>query len=83
MATLAEEKMNSLLEQILQELRRIRKATQAPVRDVTPYIPSRPEAPRMSEQCHRCGISLSGIMAYACPSADCPTGLGPTICGDV
>lgn len=30
--------------------------------------------------CAACGISLEGTMSYSCPHANCPTGLGPTIC---
>jgi len=33
------------------------------------------------QTCSKCGMKLSGVMGYCCPNTDCPTGLGPIVCG--
>ena len=30
--------------------------------------------------CGECGLELQRVMGYCCPRANCPTGLGGTIC---
>jgi hypothetical protein len=37
-----------------------------------PYSP----CPNQKRQCDKCGIEISGAMAYSCPVKDCPCGLG-------
>lgn len=46
-------------------------------------MPSGPFNPTFNygnKQCPKCGITLSGVMAYSCPNANCPTGLGSPMC---
>lgn len=89
MPSLSDLKTQSLLEAILEELREIRKivseprAPSDPEFDIPPYVPVSPYNPPREwphRQCSKCGLSLEGVMAYSCPNADCPTGLGPTTC---
>ncbi|AWY09149.1 hypothetical protein vBRpoSV10_27 [Ruegeria phage vB_RpoS-V10] len=90
MPSLSDLKTQSLLEAILDELREIRKIVAEPTEPgypdpylPPPYIPTSPANPPRewpARNCSRCGIQLSGVMGYACQHADCPTGLGPTIC---
>ena len=88
MPSLSDHKTQSLLEQILEELRAIRKElAETPATpttsDIPPYIPVGPHnSPSVSppRQCGKCGISLSGVMGYACADPNCPTGLGPSTC---
>lgn len=34
----------------------------------------------IAKMCPKCGLTLSGVMSYCCPNAECPTGLGPVMC---
>jgi hypothetical protein len=44
-----------------------------------PYFP--PVEPVFGpNQCGRCGITLSPVMGYVCPHANCPCGLGGASC---
>jgi len=90
MSSLSNLKTQSLLEAILGELREIRKIVAEPTEPAytepfspPPYIPTSPANPPRewpAQRCIHCGINLSGVMSYSCQHADCPTGLGPTIC---
>ncbi|QGH74806.1 hypothetical protein MAL1_00059 [Bacteriophage DSS3_MAL1] len=88
MPSLSDLKTQSLLEQILEELRAIRKelaeTSAAPsLPNLPPYIPVGPHNPPSEfppRQCGKCGITLSTVMGYACPDPKCPTGLGPSTC---
>jgi hypothetical protein len=42
-----------------------------------------PEPITTQPGCPKCGLVLSGAMSYSCPHGDCPTGLGPVMCGVV
>ena len=47
-----------------------------------PYHPFDPWTPTWTpfiankSFCQKCGLEISGVMGYVCPSLDCPTGLG-------
>lgn len=88
MPSLSEMRTHSLLEQILEELRAIRKelaenSAPPPAPEIPPYVPVGPHNPPREfppRQCSACGITLSGVMGYSCPDPKCPTGLGPSTC---
>jgi len=44
-------------------------------------FPDPPQYPPQKPQCSKCGLQLHDVMGYVCPRTDCPTGLGPTLCG--
>ena len=43
-----------------------------------PFYPNK--FPPPSSKCRDCGLELSGVMCYSCPRANCPCGMGPTMC---
>lgn len=88
MSSLSGLKTQSLLEQIVMELREIKEivaessGSTYPTLDIPPYIPSRPTTHRTAytQQCAKCGLNMSVPLSYTCSDPECPSGLGPTTC---
>ena len=72
---------DAILLEILEELRAVRKIIERDAEPI-PFIPQTPPyIPRaLANKCVTCGITLDGVMGYACQRPDCPTGLGPVTC---
>ncbi len=85
MPSLSDTKTHGILEQILEELREIRKIVSEPSDtdfEAPTYVPNSPGIPqyRFDRMCSKCGLNLSQPTGVTCADPACPTGLRPTIC---
>lgn len=65
----------------IDELKEIFEVKREKYNEPIPTIPVRPAY--AANLCPKCGITLENVMMYCCPHHDCPTGLGPIMCGVV